>query len=232
MGVTQLAERLGTAKSTVHRMLTTLEAQNWVRQSDVTDLYELTWKPFEIGARLVRSKGLGEQIAYVLRQVADESGESAKLGVWERQEIVVIYKVDAGESFRMDLHVGTRLPAYCTAVGKALLAALDERELEAYLVGRDLKPFTRNSIVDPVSLREDLAATRQRGYAVDCGEHHDDVNCVAAPVRDCMGRPVASLSISGPASRLPPEEIARLGQLVLEAARKLSAMYGYSPHAA
>lgn len=229
LGVTELAIRLGTAKSTVHRMLTTLRTADWVRQSDFTERYELTWKPFEIGARFARSKGIGEQIGYVLRRLADESRESAKLGVWERQEIVVIYKVDAGESFRMDLHVGTRLPAYCTALGKAVLAALDDRELQSYIAGCDLRPFAKNSITDAAALREDLRAARARGYAVDHGEHHDEVTCVAAPVQDSMGRPVASLSISGPTWRMDVTQIDRLGRLVADAARQLSGMYGFSP---
>lgn len=228
-GVTELAGRLGTAKSTVHRMLATLRTADWVRQSDLTERYELTWKPFEIGARFARSKGIGEQIGYVLRRLADESRESAKLGVWERQEIVVIYKVDAGESFRMDLHVGTRLPAYCTALGKAVLAALDDRELQSYIAGCEWKRYAENTITDAAALRADLRAARARGYAVDHGEHHDEVTCVSAPVQDSMGRPVASLSISGPTWRMDVTQIDRLGRLVADAARQLSGMYGFSP---
>lgn len=228
-GVTELAARLGTTKSTAHRTLSTLVDAEWVRQKDGNDSYELTWKPFELGARFARSKGIGEQIGYVLRRLAEESRESAKLGVWEHQEIVVIYKIDAGESFRMDLHVGTRLPAYCTALGKAVLTALDDHELNAYLAGRELRRFGANTITNAAALREDLRLARMRGYALDRGEHHDEVTCVAAPVRDSMGRPVASVSVSAPAWRMNAAEIERLGRLVAEAAGRLSAMYGHSP---
>lgn len=228
LGVTELAERLKTAKSTVHRMLSTLEDQGWVKQNDLSSRYELTWKLFEVGSGFVRVKGFDEQIAHILKALADGSRESAKLAVWEKDEIVIVYKVDAGESFRMDLHVGTRLPAHCTALGKALLSAFDTRDIERYLAEQTLARGTRNSIVDAVKLRKELALTRQRGYALDQCEHHDDVACAAAPIRDGMGMPVAAVSISGPAWRLDAGRIEQLVPMVVHAAEQVSSLLGYT----
>lgn len=230
-GVSDLAKRLDVAKSTAHRLLRTLERAGYVERDRSTDKYLLSLKLFEIGASVVRARGFGEHTAIILRDLADKCRESAKLGICEKDEVVVIYKVDAGETFRMDLHIGARLPAYCTGLGKALLMTFSEEELNRYLAAHELKRFTSNTITDRNMLLREIEASRIRGYAIDYCEHHDEVRCVAAPTRDLMGRGVAAVSVSGPAWRLSWDRLQELGAMVVEAAKKLSALRGFSDSA-
>ncbi len=121
---------------------------------------------------------------------------------------------------------GIRVPLHCSGVGKALLAALPEIEAGAVLEGGRAVGLTGKTITDRESLLRELAASRERGYAIDDEEHAVGLRCVAAAIHDEHGRPLAALSISGPTARIPNERIPALGAMVARAAADVTAAVG------
>ncbi|MDJ1159200.1 IclR family transcriptional regulator C-terminal domain-containing protein [Chelatococcus sp. SYSU_G07232] len=118
----------------------------------------------------------------------------------------------------------SRLPLHGSAVGKAMLSAQSDPVLSGLLPRIALTPLTDRTVADPGRLRHEIAETRGRGYAVDDEEHVPGMRCVAAPILGRRGRPVAALSVSGPAERMPPARLASLGALVRGAADRLTGL--------
>jgi IclR family acetate operon transcriptional repressor len=130
---------------------------------------------------------------------------------------------------RMSTKLGARAPLHASGVGKAMLAAMDEPAAAAALARRGLTRRTAKTITTPRELAAELAATRERGYAIDDEEHAEGMRCVAAPLWDEHGEPWAAISLAGPTSRLTPDRVAALGQLVRTTATELTAALGGRP---
>lgn len=227
-GVTLIAEKLGIAKSSAHRLLTTLEKAGYAAQDTQTGRYRLTFKLFEHGSNLLKGRGFNEHVAYLLEQLSISTGCIVKLGVHEGGKMLCVYRVNAREVFRMDLSVGTRLPLHCTGMGKAYLSSLKEEDFTWFLRFSTLERYTPNTITTAEQLLKEIRQSNIQGYALDKGEHSVDVWCVAAAVIDHMGHTVSALSISGPASILQQRDLNQLGREVKEVARKISIIIGYT----
>jgi IclR family acetate operon transcriptional repressor len=167
-----------------------------------------------------------------MRRLMEVAGETVNLAAEDRGEAVFLAQVECRQMMRALSQPGIRVPLHCSGVGKALLAALPELEVEAMLAERHpsgLIGLTGRTITDPESLLRELAASRERGYAIDDEEHAVGLRCVAAAIHDEHGRPLAALSISGPTARIPNERIPVLGAMVLLAAREFTAAVGGRP---
>jgi DNA-binding IclR family transcriptional regulator len=149
------------------------------------------------------------------------------LGVWDDAYVVYADQVPSPEPVVIRARVGTRVPAYCTAMGKVLMAFGRPGWREQVLGGGDLPARTPNTIVDREELVEHLARVRRLGYALDDEEHRLGVRCVAAPIRDYSGQAIAAISIAGPAFRLSRDRLGELVAPVLEATRAVSALLGF-----
>ena len=123
--------------------------------------------------------------------------------------------------------IGRRAPAYCTGVGKVLLAYLPESELTAFLQTIKLERFTKNTITDPDLLKREIQLIRERGYSVDNEESTPGIRCVAAPILDASQHVIASISISGPSVRITDEKIPELADMVIETSQEISKALGY-----
>jgi DNA-binding IclR family transcriptional regulator len=143
-------------------------------------------------------------------------------------EVVYLDKVEPARSVRMASSVGRRNPAYCTAVGKAMMAYLSEAQVETIARKQGFKSLTANTITSLHELKTDLATIRKRGYAIDDEENEEGVRCVGCVVRGYSGEPVAAISISGPAFRVTKEKVEHLAKPVVVAARSLSANLGFA----
>jgi DNA-binding IclR family transcriptional regulator len=130
----------------------------------------------------------------------------------------------------MGSRVGGRAPAYCTGVGKVLLAYENPQAVKEYFLKRKLQRYTDTTITSFAKLDSELASVRSKGYALDRGEHESEVRCVATPIFDMKGEVIAAVSISGPASRMEPlEEKRDLIQKAQQTAKNISVNLGYSP---
>jgi IclR family transcriptional regulator, KDG regulon repressor len=162
-----------------------------------------------------------------LEELASTTGETAHVCVLHESEIVHIAKVESSFALRIATPVGGRHPAYCTSVGKAILAFLPSEALAAYLSRTELKPLTAKTITSPSLLKAQLRRVIELGYALDDEEVHEGVRGVAAPVRDYSGEVVAAITITGPVSRITKSKLPELAGHVIKAAGNISARLGY-----
>jgi DNA-binding IclR family transcriptional regulator len=224
--LTDIARKVGLPLSTAHRILTTLRTVGIVEQEGDRDLYRLGLKLLELGSMVLANMEVHREALPCIEELVRETGETVHLGVFDGSQVVSIEKMDSPHGLASHVTIGKGAPAYCTGVGKALLAFQPEAVVER-VCRLGLTAYTPQTITDPVKLRKELAQVRALGYAVDNAEHQPDVRCVAAPIRNHSGNVVASLSISGPASRIPRSRITSLATRVREVTAKLSARLGY-----
>lgn len=224
----EVSERLGLHKSTAHRLIMVLERHKLIERNSVNGRYRLGLKLFELGTRAVSRLDLRERSRPVLERLVLETGETVHLCILDNTEVVYLDKVEPERSVRMSSSVGRRNPAYCTAVGKAILAHLPEVQVESIVRKHGLKALTSNTITSLVELKAELAAIRDRGYAIDNEEIEEGVRCVGCVVRDFSGGPVAAISVSGPAFRLTRQKVKNVSNPVVAAATSLSRELGFN----
>jgi IclR family acetate operon transcriptional repressor len=222
VGVGELARRLGMPKSTVQRSLRTLHAARWIRPAggEVTR-WTLTTKALHVGRHATGELTLRDAARPIMEELRGRTGETVHLMVPEQDGVVLIERVETAKPLRIVLPLGIRLPLHASANGKAVLACLPAGVLDA-MAGAGLPGYTDTTVVDPEALRAELAEVRARGYADNRGEWRADIAAVAAAVIGADG-PIASLSISTPASRMPAELRPGYGELVSDAAEALAA---------
>lgn len=223
LSLSELSKRNDLHPSTAHRLIQTLVAIGYVRQDPATRRYLPGPRVLALGqaAPPHRHDGLNRAAAPVLRRLAEQVGETVNLYVLDGGEVVHLAQSEGPSAIRMFTEVGTRLPAYCTASGKVLLANLPPPALGGLLGRLTLAPRTPNTIVDVDDLLVELDRIRRRGYAVDDEEQEIGIRCVAAAVRGPAGDAVAAISISGPTGRVNVHHIADLAQSVRGAAAEL-----------
>jgi DNA-binding IclR family transcriptional regulator len=163
----------------------------------------------------------------VLEELADRTRETVNLAVLEGDGVLHIDQIAGTRSVVSVSWVGRRTPVHCSSTGKVLLAFADEPERERLLAG-PLERRTANTIVDPDQLRAQLVEVRARGYAQTVEELEEGLNAVAAPVRRADGDVVAAVSVAGPAFRMRPSELPRIGRMVVDAAGTISRRMGYA----
>lgn len=228
VGLLELSRALGWHKSTTHRLLSTLADLGYVQQVSEGGRYRLGIKAFHLGAAFTRDLELRREASFVLSALQDETEQGISLVILEpaTREVIFIDRVEGTHPLRMHTHVGMRFPCNCTAAGKAIMAYLDDAELEPLLSG-ELARRTDASLHTPEALWAQFSQIRSAGYATDDEENADGVRCVAAPIFDFSGRPVAAISISGPAVQIPIERFPVLGQSARSAADRVSSRLGY-----
>jgi len=227
LGATELADGLGLHKSTVHRLMASLERYRFVEKNRDTAKYRLGWRLFELGTAAVSRLDLHSVARPFLANLAQKTHETAHLGIMSQGELISIVSVEADRSLRLPTTVGRRSPLYCTSQGKAILAFLPEAAAEEIIRNLEFKAFTRNTITKAPRLREELERIRRIGYAVDNEEMDDDLRCVGAAVFNHTGEVIAALSIAGPAYRVTGSQLPRMAEFVMLAARQLSAALGH-----
>jgi len=226
LGVTELSKRLKLHKNNVFRLLATLEARGYIEQNKATENYRLGVRCLRIGQRFVMQTGLLRQARPVMHQVAKACHETSFITVMRDGCAVALDAVEAEQPVRMVSHIGDPLPLHCTAAGKMHLAFADD-ELRASLP-EALQKFTEKTVVDRQALGQQLKKIAESGFAVDIGEHIEDVRSVAVPIRDYTRAVVGSLVVSGPAYRLSQERLEKeIVPLMLKAGRELSTRLGF-----
>lgn len=197
----EISERLALDKGTAHRLIATLRHGGFVDQNPETKRYSNSLKLFEMGNRVVEKKGLRKIAEPFLREAAREAGETVNLGGLLESDIIYIEKIETSETIRVGLNVGTRIPTYCTGLGKAILAFLPGEKRDEILAGVTFRAYTDHTVRDRAELEEQLAAVRRQGYCIDDQEYVDGLICIAAPVFDHANEPVAAVSVSIPKYR-------------------------------
>lgn len=224
-----IAQDMGQSPATVYRVLVTLEGRGLVDFDAAEQVWHIGAQAYVIGARFLRRTSLVERARPVLRTLMEDTGETANIGIAKDASVLFLSQVETHATIRAFFPPGTLSPMHASGIGKALLAQMDEARLARVLEGQVLEAFTEHTITDLDRLRDDLAVTRARGYAIDGEEKNLGMRCIAAPVFDVNAEAVAGISVSGPISRVSEEGTERLGTCVAQAARALSFAMGGTP---
>lgn len=228
--LSDLAGELGQSPASVYRVLFTLEARDIVDFEATSQTWHIGSGAFLIGSRFLRRTSLVERVRPALRSLMERTGETASLGIERNGLLLFVSQVETHAHMRAFFPPGTTSPMHASGIGKALLAEMDEGRLAAIISRHGLVRFTVNTLTTRGALMADLAATRERGYAVDAEERDDGMRCIAAPIFDMYGEAIAGLSISGPSARMPDSAISGLGSSVIEAAQSVTSGMGGRRH--
>ncbi|RVU23043.1 IclR family transcriptional regulator [Streptomyces antnestii] len=223
----EVATVTGLPRATVHELLATLVAKSYLRKEKVSGRFHLGLRVFQLGNAYGERIDLVTSGRLIAEEIAAECNETVNVGMLDGPDVVYMAKVESRQAVRMVSAVGRRLPASCTAVGKALIAFLSEAELEAlYPSAAGLPSLTPRSIVDRAELLAQLAEIRRSGLAFEAGESTPDVSCAAAPVRDHRGAVVASVSVSVPDIRWGQRAPGEWADVARRGAQRLSSVLG------
>lgn len=228
MGISALAARLGLAKSTVHRLATTLVEYDILEQNRETGKYRLGLALFELGTLVRRKMDVMSEAQAQIHALADLSGETVQLAILDHLSVLYIRIRESRQAVRMSTGLGSRAPAHCTSVGKVLLAYQTPETIQQ-VIDNGLRRHTPNTITESAKLIEELASVKQRGYAIDDEEIESGLRCVAAPIRDHSGRVIAAISVAAPVQRMTKKNLQTTVPSVVTAADAISRRLGYMP---
>jgi IclR family transcriptional regulator, acetate operon repressor len=230
--LTDLAVRTGLSPSTVHRLLTTLEKRRFVQFDRGESMWHIGAQSFAVGSTFVRRRNFATQALPYLRKLRDQTRETANLAVVDDGAMVVLTRVESREIMRSVTKVGGRVPMVASGLGKALLSTYSEQDVFAIIQREGMPRLTSKSIVRAGELCKSLHDIRQQGYSVDDEEVLTGLRCVSAVVYDGCSEPLAAISVSAKASRVPNDRLPILGKLVQEVAAELTkVLSGAMPHA-
>ncbi|MBG0562545.1 IclR family transcriptional regulator domain-containing protein [Actinoplanes aureus] len=203
--LSDVARACGLTRAAARRFLLTLTDLGYVR----TDgrLFSLAPRVLELGYAYLSSQSLPEVAEPHLERLVAEVRESSSMSVLDGDDIVYVARVPTSRIMRVAINVGTRFPAYATAMGRVLLAALPCEELEAYLTRAKLEPLTDRTVHSPAALRAELDRVRADGHAIVDQELEEGLRAIAAPVRDRSGAAAGAVNVSVHAARATVDEI-------------------------
>lgn len=224
--LTEIADELDLNKSTAHGIITTLKYHGLIDQDEETQKYRLGLKLLELGNVVKDSIKIREIAKPYIDEVCNILEETVHLGTLNGIEVVYLDKAESHQSMRIVTTIGSRLPAYCTGVGKAMLAYADEQTILDMLPD-EFEKFTPNTITDKKQLIEQLKKINTQGYSLDNQEHNLGLTCVAAPIFDNLGNAKYSISVSGPSIRMTEDKIKEVIIIVKGAAGEISKKLGY-----
>ena len=226
IGIGEMSRHLGLHRSTASRLAATLASAGYLEAVGGPGRYRLAGKLVVLGELASPAADVRGVALPFLTRLVEQLGETGHLAVLEGNEAVTVDVVDGWHSVRMHSWVGKRSPAHCSSMGKALLADLGDGDVDALYPGAALEARTANTITDLGRLKQHLAEVRRTGYAVDWQELEVHLCCVAAPVFARSGRAVASISVSGPDSRINEVTVASIAAAVRQAAWDISHRLG------
>ncbi|NLK98412.1 MAG: IclR family transcriptional regulator [Epulopiscium sp.] len=227
LGLAELSMKLDLHKSTVHRLLSTLIIKGYVEQDAITNKYKITLKLFELGSKRIANMDILEIAKPYLKELMEKTNEVVHLVIRENTDIIYIDKVESETTIRMHSRIGRRSPMYCTAVGKAMMAWLHEKEVEDIWNKSDIQQYTSFTITNLEDMKNELNLIKQKGFAMDEQENELEVRCIGAPIFDYTGKPCAAISISGPITRMTDGKIERFSKWLIHYAAEISKKLGY-----
>jgi DNA-binding IclR family transcriptional regulator len=221
--ITEISQKLGMGKGTVHRIITTLTAHNFMQQDSKTKLYGFGVRTLEIGSPSQKEKYLRKTLAPFLMDCHEKCGETVNATVWEYNEMRYIYRLESQEMLRIAAPYGHRFPGYCSATGKIFLSYLSNEDIrQIYGSKNALKKLTERTVDSMEDLIFDIERVRVKKVAIDDEEAIWGVYCVAAPVLNSKGECVAAVSISAPKNRVSNDISEKFIKLISETARKIT----------
>jgi IclR family KDG regulon transcriptional repressor len=211
--LTQIAEAIQMSKTTVHRLLATLESKRFITRDKVTGFYRLGFRFIEMASLVLQDVDLHRWARPYLKTLSEECGETVDLSILEGSHVMYLDVIESPQRVKIAAAVGQRLPALLTASGKALLAFMPEEQVRK-IIDNNLNEDPERQSVSVSEIMEELRLTKQRGYAIAVQEYEEDINAVAAPIFDADHQPIASIAIVGPSFRFTKERLPDLGESI------------------
>lgn len=229
LGIADISRLLSLERSTVHRIVSTIKKLGYLNQNPLNHKYSNSFRFFEIGNDVVKRLGLRQQASPFLRELSEKTHEAVNLAILDGDRVIYIDKIESQSTIKVDLSVGKRFPAYCTGLGKVLLAYLPETKILEIVGPPPFQKYTENTVVSLEQLLSQLREIRTRELAWDNEEYVQGLFCIAAPVRGSSGDVVAALSVALPKFLYAeePRKIESVGVLLLDVARRFSRSLGY-----
>jgi DNA-binding IclR family transcriptional regulator len=221
LSMTQISEKVGMNKSTVHRLLATLERKRFVERNPVTGTYRAGIHLLQLAYLVMETSDLRRVSEPFLRRLWEKHLETVDLAVFDGNEVIFISVLESPQRIKLAAAVGQRLPAFCTASGKAILAYMP-RDSVLHMLKHDLQKYTPSTIVSLEQIVEDLRICEEQGFAIAVQEYEEGINAVGAPVVGRNGQPIATVSVAGPAYRLTREKMIEIGPSVRATADEIS----------
>jgi IclR family KDG regulon transcriptional repressor len=222
----QIAKLSSLPVSTVHRFLVNLESGGFLMRDNVGN-YHLGVACVFLGQAAREQLDIRTVSLPHLQELNHRTRETVHLTVRHGLTAVYIEKLDSPQPLRIHSKIGASVPLHCSAVGKVLLAYMNDAERERHLSQMELRRFTENTVGSIQELQSELAKVRKNGYGCDLEEHEMHVRCIAAPVWDHSGSVNASLSVTGPAVRMSTARLREIAPLVRQAGLEISQELGY-----
>jgi DNA-binding IclR family transcriptional regulator len=221
-GVSEIAQATGLHKATTHRLVMTLLNHGFLERTADGERLRLGLGVVELGLGALRDLDFRRAAFPYMQQLAERFQETCDLGIFDRGGVLYVEVVHSEHSLTITTRVGRRLPVHCTASGKVFLAFLPAKVVEPIL-SAPLRAFTEKTVTSPAQLREELEATRQRGYGLDDEEFEVGIRAVSVPVCDIDGNVIAAMGVPGPSNRLTSERIPEIAEALIETANAVSA---------
>ncbi|MGC4936163.1 IclR family transcriptional regulator [Gordonia sp. DT30] len=226
-GVTELAGALGVHKSTVSRIIGSLENRGFVEQEPAGRKYRIGYAIVRLAGSTSATLDLAKHGQEICEKLAADLGETTNLAVRSGDQAVNLVEAQGTSSVALQTWVGQTSPAHATSSGKVLLSALPDNEVRALFAGGPPR-YTDHTITGIDALLADLAAVRERGWALADEELEVGLVAIAAPIRDHTGTVISALSVSGPRYRFDPERADEIADAVRGAAAELNARFGFT----
>ncbi|MEQ9248745.1 MAG: IclR family transcriptional regulator C-terminal domain-containing protein [Nitratireductor sp.] len=223
MSLSQIAAETDLDMSAAQRFTHTLVKLGYLNKNPTTRQFELSVRTLDLGYHFTRANRLMERALPYLQHLSKETEETVNLTIPDGTEVVFVSRFLSRHVLNTDVIVGTRLPAYCTAPGIAILSRLPAMEAEAIIEASDLRPFTPHTVWDKTQIKARITEAAQSGFAVACEEIYHGDGSIAAAILDTVGRPIASINIATSLARYTRSELVeRFAPLVVAAARSIS----------
>ena len=219
LGLTEISRMVGLHKSTAAGIINTLKSENFLVQDEKSGKLRLGLALFSLAVQARR--GISEICEPYLNTLLDVTGETVNLAVLDNTEIVYIAKKESKHSNRISTSVGARLPVYCTAMGKSILAAMDRKRANALIDSIDLQPRTSNTITEKKKLLDIIDSISRDGIAYDFEEFETGIICIATPLCYKENDPVGAISVSGPSVRLDEATRMNISKIIKDIAAQI-----------
>jgi len=228
MGISEIDSHLELGKSTVHRILDTLMAYDYVEKCSDSSKYILGWKFFEIGNNIPIQRNLTNLNLESLRKLCQKYEETVNFGVRVDSYVTIIFRADPRSTLVANVPIGTREPLYATALGKSILAGLDTEEISRVFANIQFEKFTAKTVSSTNDLIEQMDKIKELGYSIDDEEYYPGLSCIAMPVKNYKNEIVAAVSVSGPSTRLNFTKIMDIKKDLELVTNELSYYLGYN----
>ena len=222
--LSEICSKVGLHKSTVYGILNTLKNNDFLEKDPDTGVYSLGLGLYKLAANV--NMDLRRISLPYLQALCNDTTETVNLVVPDGLNVIYVEKCESTSSMHVSTNIGTQLPMYCTAVGKAILAFMEPQMASNILDQTQLIKKTDNTIISKEGLMQSFSEIRKKGYALDMEELEYGLVCVAAPVINSLGQPIAAISCSGPSRRINEATVDSYGDHVTRCALKISSLIG------